>query len=82
MCLTWFFGTAALLGEMLPANQVAGALGIVGAAGALGGVVVNLGLGATIDALGYGMTFALLAFLHPIASFVLSRHVATPRTAV
>ena len=36
-------------------------------------------LGATIDALGYGMTFALLAFLHPIASYVLSRHVTASR---
>jgi ACS family hexuronate transporter-like MFS transporter len=71
MCLTWFFGTAALVGELLPKEQVAGAMGIVGAAGALGGLVVNAVIGPTIDWLGFGPTLALLAFLHPIAALVL-----------
>jgi hypothetical protein len=76
MCLTWFFGTAALVGELLPKHQVAGAMGIVGAAGALGGLVVNAAIGPTIDRLGFGPTLALLAFLHPVAALVLRSTVA------
>lgn len=71
MCLTWFFGTAALVGELLPKEQVAGAMGIVGAAGALGGLVVNAAIGPVIDWLGFGPTLALLALLHPIAALIL-----------
>jgi Sugar phosphate permease len=73
MCLTWFFGTAALLGELLPPRQVAGALGLVGAAGALGGLIVNAAVGPAIDAIGFGPTLAVLAVLHPIAALRLRR---------
>jgi ACS family hexuronate transporter-like MFS transporter len=78
MCLTWFFGTAALVGELLPKEQVAGAMGIVGAAGALGGLLVNAVIGPTIDWLGFGPTLALLALLHPIAAMILRSAIRAP----
>lgn len=80
VCLTWFFGTAALLGDLLPQNQVAGALGWVGAAGALGGLVVNALIGPAIGLLGFGGTFGLLALSHPIAIWILKRNLQRHRT--
>ncbi|HEX2099649.1 MAG TPA: MFS transporter, partial [Candidatus Synoicihabitans sp.] len=53
MCLTWFFSTATLLGDLFPKSVVASALGIAGAFGALGGLLFNAVIGPIIDRTGY-----------------------------
>ena len=71
MCLTWFFSTATLLGDLFPKNAVASALGIAGAFGALGGLLFNAVIGPIIDRTGYAPVFIASALLHPAAYLVL-----------
>lgn len=72
-CMTWFFLTAALIADIFPAERVASALGIVGAAGALGAALFNLLVGRIVDAAGFPVIFCGMSLLHPIAGLVLAR---------
>lgn len=72
-CQLWFFGSGILLADLYPRNSMASAFGIVGAFGASAALLMNVIAGPIIQQFGYRGVFIGIAFLHPLAAFVLHR---------
>jgi ACS family hexuronate transporter-like MFS transporter len=72
-CQLWFFGSGILLADLYPRNSMASAFGIVGAFGASAALLMNVIAGPIIQNFGYRGVFIGIAFLHPLAAFVLHR---------
>ena len=66
----WFFYSAVLLTDIIPAKSIAGALGMLGAVGASVAMLVNLCIGPLVEHVGYAPVFACAAILHPIGAVV------------
>ncbi len=81
-CQLWFFGSGILLADLYPRNSMASAFGIVGAFGASSALLMNVIAGPIIQNFGYRGVFIGIAFLHPLAAFVLHRTLrASPNPA-
>jgi ACS family hexuronate transporter-like MFS transporter len=70
-CLSWLFSISVVIAEAFPVANVASVLGIAGGFGALGAVLFNYFVGQFIGTLGAEKIFIAMAFLHPIAVFIL-----------
>lgn len=70
-CLSWLFSLSVVVAETFPVKNVASVLGIAGGFGALGAVLFNYFIGEFIGTLGSDKIFIAMAFLHPIAVFIL-----------
>lgn len=79
-CQLWFFGSGILLADLYPRNSMASAFGIVGAFGASAALVMNVIAGPIIQQFGYRGVFIAIAFLHPLAAFVLHRSLRAGRS--
>jgi ACS family hexuronate transporter-like MFS transporter len=77
-CQMWFFGTGVLLADLFPRNMNASAFGVIGAFGATTGLIMNFAAGPVIERMGYATVFMSIAFLHPIAAWVLRRTILSP----
>jgi ACS family hexuronate transporter-like MFS transporter len=80
-CQLWFFGSGILLADLYPRNSMASAFGIVGAFGASAALLMNVIAGPIIQQFGYRGVFIGIAFLHPLAAFVLHRSLRAGRAA-
>lgn len=70
-CLSWLFTISVVVAEAFPVKNVASVLGIAGGFGALGAVLFNYFVGQFMGTLGAGKIFIVMAFLHPLAVFIL-----------
>lgn len=70
-CLSWLFTISVVIAEAFPVKNVASVLGIAGGFGALGAVLFNYFVGQMMGSLGAGTIFIAMAFMHPIAVFIL-----------
>ncbi len=79
MCLTWVFNMPVVMSEVFPLKNVASVMGIAGGFGAAGAVLFNYFVGQYIGTIGAEKVFWVMAFMHPIAVFVLWRFVKKER---
>ncbi|NQD71052.1 MFS transporter [Sphingobacterium shayense] len=70
-CLSWLFTVSVVIAEAFPEKNVASVLGIAGGFGALGAVLFNYFVGQMMGSLGAGTIFIAMAFMHPVAVFIL-----------
>ncbi|QBQ41688.1 MFS transporter [Sphingobacterium psychroaquaticum] len=70
-CLSWLFTVSVVIAEAFPVKNVASVLGIAGGFGALGAILFNYFVGQMMGSLGAGTIFIVMAFMHPIAVFIL-----------
>lgn len=70
VCLTWLFTTCVIVAEAFPPANVGGVLGIAAGFGAAGGMLFNFFVGEAARSFGMGRMFAVMAFLHPLATIV------------
>ncbi len=71
ICLSWLFTLNVVIGEAFPIGNVASVIGIAGGCGALGAVLFNTFVGSLMGNVGAEKIFLVMAFLHPIALFLL-----------
>lgn len=70
-CLSWLFTISVVIAEAFPVKNVASVLGIAGGCGALGAVIFNYFVGQMMGSLGADTIFIVMAFMHPVAVFIL-----------
>lgn len=79
MCLTWVFTLPVVMSEVFPLKNVASVMGIAGGCGAAGAVLFNFFVGEYIGTIGASKVFIAMAFMHPLAVFVLWKFVKKER---
>lgn len=70
MCLVWLYNIGMVIAETVPVKNVASVLGLACGSGAVGASLFNLVVGSLMESMG-DLLFYCMAFLHPIAAFVL-----------
>jgi len=80
-CLSWLFTLSVVVAEAFPVKNVASVLGIAGGCGALGAVIFNFVIGEFIGTIGADRIFIAMAFMHPIAVWILWTMVKKERPA-
>src|SRR5690606_8342003 len=70
-CLSWLFTVSVVVAEAFPVKNVASVLGIAGGFGAFGAVIFNFVIGEFIGTLRADRIFIAMAFMHPIAVWIL-----------
>lgn len=71
LCQAWSINVATLVPDIVPANETASVMGLLGTAGSCGGIVFVQILGFAIVTFGYASAFVLAAVLHPVALLLL-----------
>jgi ACS family hexuronate transporter-like MFS transporter len=68
----WSTNTATLISDLLPEDERATVMGMMGTAGSIGGILFAQILALSISHFGYPSAFVLAAVLHPVAATLLT----------
>ncbi len=71
ICLSWLFSLSVVIAETYPTRNTGSVLGIAAGFGALGAIIFNYFVGQMMGKIGTANLFVVMAFLHPLAAFVL-----------
>lgn len=67
LCQAWSTNMATMVPDLVPRNETASVMGLLGTAGSIGGIVFAQVLGYSIALFGYSSAFGMAAVLHPLS---------------
>ena len=71
--MAWLINLSSLVVDLVPQRSLATAFGVIATGSALGGMAMNSAVGQVVSHGSYAPVFVALAFVHPLAIFILWR---------